>query len=126
MEPRLEAGRVTQGSKLAPGRDQRGLDGVLGQIDIAEDPHRDRQASVADHARQRVERFRVALVAPARPARPAPVPPSVAIGPRGPISMESFREPICSIPPRLKGFGSRWYHADRPWGPARRRGAAFV
>ena len=60
VEPRLEAGRVTQRSELGPGRDQGGLDGVLGQVDVAEDPHRDRQASVADHARQGVERFRVA------------------------------------------------------------------
>jgi hypothetical protein len=36
------------------------LDGVLGQVDVAEDPYRDRQASVADRARQGVERFRVA------------------------------------------------------------------
>jgi hypothetical protein len=31
-------------------------------MDIAEDPHRDRQASVAHHARQGIERFRVALL----------------------------------------------------------------
>ena len=83
MEPRLEAGRVAQGSELAPGRDQRGLDGVLRQVEIAEDPHRDRQASVADHARQGVERFRVA---PLRLADQLVVHPSlhsVAIGPSG-------------------------------------------
>ena len=62
MEPRFEAGRIAQGSELGPGRDQRSLDGVLGQMEIAEDPHRDRQASVAHHARQGVERFRVALL----------------------------------------------------------------
>ena len=62
VEPRFEAGRVAQGSKLGPGRDQGGLDGVLGQVDIAEDPHRDRQASVAHHSRQGIERFRVALL----------------------------------------------------------------
>jgi len=60
VEPRLEAGRVTQGADLGPGCDQVSLDGVLGQVDVAEDPHRDRQASVAHHARQGVERFRVA------------------------------------------------------------------
>jgi hypothetical protein len=60
MEPRLEAGRVTQGSELGPGRDQCGLDGVLRQVEIAEDPHRDPKAAVAHHARQGVERFRVA------------------------------------------------------------------
>jgi hypothetical protein len=62
VKPRLEAGRVAQGSKLGPGRDQGGLDGILRQVDVAEDPHRDRQASVAHHARQGVERFRVALL----------------------------------------------------------------
>ena len=62
VEPRFEAGWVAQASELGPGRDQGGLDGVLGQVDVAEDPHRDRQASVAHHARQGVERFRVALL----------------------------------------------------------------
>ncbi len=60
MKPRFEAGRVAHAAELGAGRDQRGLDGVLRQVDVAEDPHRDRQASVANHARQRVERFRVA------------------------------------------------------------------
>jgi hypothetical protein len=60
VEPRFEAGWVTQSAELSPGRDERGLDSVLRQVDIAEDPHRDRQASVAHHARQGIERFRVA------------------------------------------------------------------
>jgi hypothetical protein len=59
VEPRLEAGRVTQGPEFGPGRDQRGLDGVLRQVEIAEDPHRDPEASVAHRAREGVERFRV-------------------------------------------------------------------
>ena len=60
VEPRLEAGWVAKRAELAPGGDQRALHGILGQVDVAEDPHRDRQASVADQAGQRVERFRVA------------------------------------------------------------------
>ena len=36
MEPRLEAGRVTQGSELSPGRNQCGLDGVLRQVEMLE------------------------------------------------------------------------------------------
>jgi hypothetical protein len=61
VEPRLEAGWVTQRSELGPGRDHRGLDGVLRQVEVAEDPDRDRKASVAHQARQGIERFRVAL-----------------------------------------------------------------
>ncbi len=61
MEPRLEAGWVAQRAELVPGGDQRTLHGVLGQVDVAEDPHRNRQASIADHARQGVESFRVTL-----------------------------------------------------------------
>jgi hypothetical protein len=59
MEPRFEVFGVSQGAQLAPGRDQRGLDGVLCQIGISQDPKRDGHAAVANHARQRVERFRV-------------------------------------------------------------------
>ena len=80
MEPRLEAGRVAERAELDPGRDQCGLDGVLGQSAVAEDLHRDRLASVAHHARQGVERFRVALLRLADQLLVHPSLHSVAIG----------------------------------------------
>src|SRR6185503_2057374 len=39
-----------------------GLNSVLCQVDVAEDQHRDRQASVARRARQGIEGVRVALL----------------------------------------------------------------
>ena len=80
MKPRLEAGRVPQGPELGPRRDQCGLDGVLREVDVAEDPHRDRQASVAHHARQGVERFRVAPLRLPDKLVLHPSPRSVAVG----------------------------------------------
>jgi len=46
MEPDLEALRIAQPWQLAPGEEQCLLDGVLGPLDIAEDPVRDGEAAV--------------------------------------------------------------------------------
>jgi DNA-directed RNA polymerase specialized sigma24 family protein len=74
VEPRLEAGWVTQRSELGPGRDHRGLDGVLRQVEVAEDPDRDRKASVAHQARQG---NRTLPRRPASPGGPAPRAPAL-------------------------------------------------
>ena len=77
---------------------KRGLDGVLGQVDVAEDPHRDRQASVADHARQGVERFRVAPLRLLDQSVLHPSLRSVAVGPWWTDQwIERSGQPICSI-----------------------------
>ena len=81
VEPRFEARRITQGGKVGPGHRQRSLNGVLSQIDVPEDPDRDRQASVADRARQGVERFRVALPCPLDQSILHPSLRSMTIGP---------------------------------------------
>ena len=60
MEPGLEAIGIAQRSQLTPGRDERGLHGVLGQVGVAQDPTRDRHAPIADHAGQGVEGLAVA------------------------------------------------------------------
>src|SRR4029079_12533315 len=46
MEPDLEALRIAQPWQLAPGEEECLLDGVLGPLDIAEDPVRDGEAAV--------------------------------------------------------------------------------
>ena len=48
MEPRFEAVGIPEGPQLAPRDDERGLDRVFGQVAVAQDPMRDRHASVAD------------------------------------------------------------------------------
>ncbi len=48
MEPRLEAIEVAQGGKLPPHLDEGHLDGVLGEVRVAQDPMRDEDAAVAD------------------------------------------------------------------------------
>jgi len=55
-----EAVRITQRPKLPPGRDESGLDGVLGQIGVAQDPIRDRHAPIAGRAGEGVEGLSVA------------------------------------------------------------------
>src|SRR5262245_52482705 len=62
MEPGLEAARVAKRSQVAPGNDERRLHRVLGQVDVAKDPRRDRHALVADHAGKGVEGLLVALL----------------------------------------------------------------
>ena len=62
MEPRLEALGVPQGAKFAPGGQQRRLDGVVSKVEVAQDPERDRHASVAGQARQGIEGLSIALL----------------------------------------------------------------
>ena len=64
VEPGLEAIRVTERAELPPGRDERGLDGVRGEVGVAQDPTRDRHALVADRSGEGVEGL---FVAPLRP-----------------------------------------------------------
>jgi len=60
MEPGLEEIGVPQGANLAPGGEQRRLDGVVSKVEVAKDPERDRHASVAGHASQGVEGLSIA------------------------------------------------------------------
>jgi hypothetical protein len=62
MQPRLEAIGVPQGANLAPRGQQRGLDGVIGKVEVAKDPERDRHALVAGQAGKRVEGLSIALL----------------------------------------------------------------
>ena len=52
VQPGFEPLGVPQGAKLAPGGQQRGLDGIVSKVEIAKDPERDRHASVAGQACQ--------------------------------------------------------------------------
>ncbi|MEW5990846.1 MAG: hypothetical protein AB1736_05800 [Chloroflexota bacterium] len=53
-----------QRSELAPGRDQRGLDSVLRQVDVPKDPTGDLHATVADGAGEGIECLAVATPGP--------------------------------------------------------------
>jgi len=63
MEPGLEEIGIAKRSQLPPGHDEGRLNGVLGQGGVAQDPARDRHASIADLAGEGVEGL---LVAPLR------------------------------------------------------------
>jgi hypothetical protein len=52
MEPRVEPVRIAESGQVAPGDHQRFLDGILGPIDVAEDPLRDREEPVATRTEQ--------------------------------------------------------------------------
>ena len=62
VEPRLKSFGVTEGADFAPGRDEGRLNGVLGQVDVAQDPTRDRHASVANRPGKGVEGLLVTLL----------------------------------------------------------------
>lgn len=63
MDPGVEPVRIAGARKVTPGDHQRILEGILGQIDVPEDPMRDRKETVAAMADQ-VDECR--LVAPLR------------------------------------------------------------
>ena len=89
MQPGFEAIGVAQRSELPPGEDERGLDRVLGQVGVAQDPERDRHAVVADRAGEGVEGLSVAPLSPGPRALGAPDSPSYTVHPEGRITLES-------------------------------------
>jgi hypothetical protein len=62
VEPRLEPGGVSERAELAPRLDEGRLDGILGQVGVAEDPARDGLASVTAPSSQLVEGVAVATL----------------------------------------------------------------
>ena len=52
MDPGVEAVRIAEARKVTPGDHQRVLQGILGPIDVPEDPLCDREEPVAMHADQ--------------------------------------------------------------------------
>ena len=63
-DPGFEAIRVTQGRELAPDGDEGALQGVLGEIAVAQDPGGQRVHPVAGHADQRRECIAIAVLGP--------------------------------------------------------------
>ena len=61
-DPGFEAIRVTQGRELAPDGDEGALQGVLGEIVVAQDPRGERVHPVAGHVDQRRERLAIAVL----------------------------------------------------------------
>jgi hypothetical protein len=62
--PCLETIRVAQPRKLAPGRDEAALQGILGEVAVAQDPRRDRVHPVARQVDEHAERLAVATHGP--------------------------------------------------------------
>jgi hypothetical protein len=62
MDPRVEPVRIAEARKVTPGDHQRVLQGILGPIDISEDPMRDREESVAAESDQVDERRLVSVL----------------------------------------------------------------
>ena len=62
MQPGLEPIGIAERPQVPPGHDEGRLDGVLGEIGVAQDPVRDRHAPVADLAGKGVEGLLVALL----------------------------------------------------------------
>ena len=52
LKPRIEAVRIAETPEVTPGDHQRVLQGILGPIDVAEDPLGDREQSVTPNADQ--------------------------------------------------------------------------
>jgi hypothetical protein len=60
VEPRLEAVGIPQRAEILPGGQQGRLDGVVSKVEVAEDPERDRHASVAGQTGERIEGLSIA------------------------------------------------------------------
>lgn len=52
MEPRVEPIRIAEPGQVSPGDDQRVLHGILGSVDVAEDPLCEREEAIAAWADQ--------------------------------------------------------------------------
>ena len=61
-EPGLEAIRFAQAGQLPPGDDERLLHGVVGQVDLAEDPSRDAEQPVTVRANEDGEGIQIAAL----------------------------------------------------------------
>jgi hypothetical protein len=55
VHPRFKSVGIPKRAQLAPGLDERGLHGILGQVGIAQDPKRDCHASITNRTRKGVE-----------------------------------------------------------------------
>jgi hypothetical protein len=62
LQPRVEPVRIAEPSKVTPGDHQRILEGILGSIDVAEDPLCDREEAVGAGADQVDERLPVSTL----------------------------------------------------------------
>jgi hypothetical protein len=62
VQPRLEEVGIPQGADLAPGGQERGLDGIIGKVEVAKDPERDRHASVAGQTNKGIEGLSIAML----------------------------------------------------------------
>ena len=62
VEPGLEAFGVPQGAELSPGGQQRRLHGIVSKVVVAQDPERDRHASVAGQASKQIEGLSIAAL----------------------------------------------------------------
>ena len=63
-QPGLEAGRVAEGGQAPPGRDEGALQGILGEVGVAQDPRGDRVHPVAGQLDQRRECLSIAVSGP--------------------------------------------------------------
>ena len=74
VQPELEALGIAQPRELAPGKDERLLDGVLCPLDVPEDPVRDRVAAITIEVDELGEGALVALPSTLDRTSPAWVP----------------------------------------------------
>ena len=77
MEPRIESIEVAQGGELPPHLDEGHLDGVLGEVGVAQDPMGDEDAAVADLTNQGAEGLLVALSRLVHDRSQHPLPPGL-------------------------------------------------
>jgi hypothetical protein len=73
VQPRLEAVWVPQGANLGPCGQQRGLHGVVGMVEVAQNSERDRHARVTGRASEFIEGLSIASLRPANQVRVHPL-----------------------------------------------------
>jgi len=62
VEPRIEPVRIAEPAQITPGDHQRVLQGILGSVDVAQDPLRQREQAIHARAKQVDERRLVAVL----------------------------------------------------------------
>ncbi len=81
MKPWFETVVVTKGPELAPGADQRSLDSILGLVRVAQDPKRDRHATITDSTSKGIEGLSITTLRTFDERLVHPTLPLLAIGP---------------------------------------------
>lgn len=97
VQPSGESIGIAERGQVLPGSDDGLLDSVLGSVDVAKDPERDRHEPITSHARQAGECFLIAVLCELYECPLHPIDPSAAASLDGTLHLRVAMPVIGSI-----------------------------